>query len=69
MKLKNIIKHVNKRMAKSKYIKLLSELTTLDKVQCYREFFSFTRNLKYLDLEKYAINLPDNKYCARVFMM
>lgn len=54
-------------MVKSKQIKRLSELTALSKVQCYREFFSFTRSLKYLGLEKYAINLPDGKYHASLY--
>ena len=54
-------------MTKSKSIKLLSELTTLEKAQCYKEFFYFTRCLKYLGLEKYTIDLPEGKYYASLY--
>ena len=67
MKLKKIIKRVSRRISRSKSIKLLSELTMLDKAQCYKEFFYFTRCLKYLGLQKYAIDLPENKYYASLY--
>ena len=67
MKLRNIIKRINKRMTKSKNIKLLSAFTMLDKPNCYKEFFYFTRCLKSLGLEKYAIDLPEDEYYASLY--